>query len=884
MRCRFLATVSVACVFLFSFSLACAAPPAPAEYHVVLRYQIRAARAARLARFHDLLQQLARLGFRADEGMEEAAEDTEQTQLSGTIPAAGARRLFTIPQIRSALLAPADHPLPTDSDQRVRIECQLVPGLPLPQQRLLAEQTRTLMEVIGFREALGYDNRGHTRLVGTMPAGRVSLLLEDLRWQGSGWLAPQIPAYQLPEPLRSTWPLFATEYLPQPEGVPLARELPPAPPLPAAGDPTAKISPDLRALKDGKTPVRLEVILATLALADEEGWRRALSGAAPGLAIEGHAGSLVTVVARPTDAAALAQLPSVLTVRLPRPAIVQVLPPAGAGGDSRDALDAAGLERLHKLGKRGQGVRLAVVDDDFRGYREFLGNQLPARTRYVDVTAQTDRSILPRTPAGGDGVVGHGTRCALAAALAAPDAEITLIRVDREAPYQLEQVARYIHGEQVRSDALELRREELRADNAELERQRDALLRERRAVLDTFGQGEAASARREAYFKRQAELDAQDRELRQRERRLLRLEQDLRGLQKIDVVANALVWSDGYPLGGSSGLSRYFDDRPFRGALWFQATGDTGGQAWAGLFRDVDGNGVMEFAPLDAPLKPGRWTPELNFVGWEAAGSAQQKPRPKTRLRVSIQWREPHDATVARDAGDPFQRPLANLQLIVLRQRDPEGKRLPVDDLEPVARSVGLPLRLQARPSAVTYEQTVEFTAEAGGHYAVMLVGRVPPSTRPATEPTLPSMRTTWELWPRLFISEVGSPEQATGRPVFLDYATGLGSFGMPADAHHVLSVGAADLAGRPEPYSPEGPALHEELHPKPDLLSFDRLPLREASGARPATGLSAAFAAGLAASVISGGTPPAYLRESLLSRPGTLLEVAPAETSGGNR
>jgi hypothetical protein len=870
---RSLAVCFLFSFFLFPLSFASAAPPSPKEYRVVLRYQIRAARGTRLARFHDLLRHLEALGFRADEGTEDAAEDTEQTRLSGTIPVAGARRLFSDPHVRSVLLAPADHPLPTDSDQPVKIQCELLPGLPLPQQRLLAEQVRTLMEALGFREALGYDNRSHTRLVGTMPAGRVSLLLEDLRWQGSGWLAPQIPASQLPNPLRSTWPLMVAEYLPQPAGIPLARELPPAPGVPAGQEYLAKISPDLRAQKDTKTPVRLEVILATLALVDEEGWRRDIAIAAPGAVVEGHTGPLVTLLARPADAPALARLASVLTVRLPRPATVQVLPPAGAKGESGDVLGAAGLERLHKLGKRGQGIRLAVVDDDFRGYRQFLGNQLPARTRYVDLTAEAEPSVLPKPFAGGAEVVGHGTRCALAAALAAPDAEFTLIRVDREAPYQLEEVARYINGETVRSDTLERHRQELVADTAELERQRDALLRERRAVLDSFSQGQAAVERREAYFKRQAELDNQDRELRRKERRFLRLQQDLRGFKGIQVVASALVWNDGYPADGSSGLSRYFDDRPFRGALWFQATGDSGSQAWAGLFRDVDGNGIMEFAPPDAPLKPGRWTSEVNFLGWQAAGSARTEPMPKTRLRVSLQWREPHDPAVARDADDPFQRPLANLRLVVVRQRDPEGKRLPTDDLEPVARSGALPLRLEGRPSAATYEQTVEFTTEAGGHYAVLVEGQVPPSIRPATEPTLPTMRTTWELWPRLFVSDIGGPEQATGRPVFLDYATGLGSLGMPADAHGVISVGSADLAGRPEPYSPSGPVLHQELHPKPDVLSFDRLPLGVAGGVRPATGLSAAFAAGLAASAISAGTPPAEFRRDLQSRPGALLE-----------
>ena len=41
------------------------------------------------------------------------------------------------------------------------------------------------------------------------------------------------------------------------------------------------------------------------------------------------------------------------------------------------------------------------------------------------------------------------------------------------------------------------------------------------------------------------------------------------------VVVSGPVWNEGYPANGSSPLSRWFDDRPFRGAMWFQAVGKT---------------------------------------------------------------------------------------------------------------------------------------------------------------------------------------------------------------------------------------------------------------------------------------------------------------------
>src|SRR5439155_19502493 len=111
--------------------------------------------------------------------------------------------------------------------------------------------------------------------------------------------------------------------------------------------------------------------------------------------------------------------------------------------------------------------------------------------------------------------------------------------------------------------------------------------------------------------------------LHRRQERYLRLQQDLKRLAGIRVVTSTLVWNDGYAVDGTSVLSRYFDDTPFRAAFWFQAAGNTGGQTWAGLFRDVDGNGVLEFTAPRMPLHPGHWTPELNFFAWQPfSGSA----------------------------------------------------------------------------------------------------------------------------------------------------------------------------------------------------------------------------------------------------------------------
>src|SRR5262249_17307412 len=147
--------------------------------------------------------------------------------------------------------------------------------------------------------------------------------------------------------------------------------------------------------------------------------------------------------------------------------------------------------------------------------------------------------------------------------------------------------------------------------------------------------------------------------------------------------------------------------------LWFQAAGNTLGQSWTGLYRDHDGNGLMEFAPSPFQPRKGRWTSELNFLAWQPFGKPESMELPEgTRLRLTIQWREPDDPGYFARLGDPdvFRKPLADLRLTLLRQRDPSGKVLPSDALEVVAVSSGLPERLEHQPSGSIYEVVLEAT------------------------------------------------------------------------------------------------------------------------------------------------------------------------------
>ena len=59
-------------------------------------------------------------------------------------------------------------------------------------------------------------------LAGISAHANLDQLLEDLRWQSAGWLAPRLPAANLPLPLRNTWPVRVAVVMPEPAGVPPA--------------------------------------------------------------------------------------------------------------------------------------------------------------------------------------------------------------------------------------------------------------------------------------------------------------------------------------------------------------------------------------------------------------------------------------------------------------------------------------------------------------------------------------------------------------------------------------------------------------------------------------------------------------------------------------
>jgi hypothetical protein len=188
----------------------------------------------------------------------------------------------------------------------------------------------------------------------------------------------------------------------------------------------------------------------------------------------------------------------------------------------------------------------------------------------------------------------------------------------------------------------------------------------------------------------------------------------------------------------------------------------------------------MAFAGPDEPLPVGSWSRGLNFLAWQADSEGTTPDLPAgSRVRVTFRWREPHDPSLQRTGEDAFRDPLLVVRLLVLRQPDPAGERRPADDLEVVAQSSGLPLRLEHTPSSGAYEVSVDVPVREAGRYALRVEGRVPESDRPANLPTLPTLRRTGEIRPRITVDTL----DGSGRAVWRDYRGDDGGAAEPARA-----------------------------------------------------------------------------------------------------
>jgi hypothetical protein len=877
-------------------------PKPPDTYDVQIRYRILADRNERVLQFDEMAKFFAGLGFKETETDESdlAPFDPAAERIIGTIPSKNARELLNDRRVQTILLTPVGYKLPEKPDELVRVRLEIATNR---DQLALFNQVSTALGKLGFRRDLGVDTQGFKVTKGTVPAGYVTKLLRDLRQQPSGWFVPDVaselyarlpdgtPTPHLVRPFADGVPVRVIEVLGPAEAAPMTVALPPIPPDQAY---LAKLTADIRRrlAEEGARdkPLRVEVVLVTAPSDLDHGWRLPLAGA--GALIEGRVGSVVTVLLpQGSRAETIAAQPDVASVRLPR---ISSAPPAAqpkkAGpkddkeltrisfqdpktGKAVDPLKETGLDRLHALGATGKGIRVVILDTDFAGWDKHLEVKKDAvsqRVTFIDLSTDRNHDVLP-DPMPGD--LGHGTKSALAIRAAAPAAELLLVRIPPDAPYHVVNVARYVRGDLFRTEGIISRRLEIEADlDALQQRQRDALAEYRKA-FDDFSDEEDARKRRIAAQEALRKLGQEEQAITVRLGRVEALELALGRLAGAQIVLSQLYWNTGFPLDGASTISRFLDEwltrpkgsytrhltkpNPLQPPLWFQPAGDTRGQTWTGLFRDIDGNGVMEFESADEPLRPGRWSRELNFLSTHSDGKEVLDLTAGAKVRISIQWREPHDPMLSEQ---DYRVAVAPLRLQLVKQRDPSGEKYASDELDLIAESEGLPSRLHIEPEFAVYEHSLELSLPADGRYAIRVEGTVPPMARPAAVPTLRDQELAWELRPRIFV------ESADGQTKFMlaDFTSTDGGVAVPGDARSVFAVGALGTNNKSRPTVAGGAGPVTLLRTKPDLLA----PSTNGSD------MAAAYAAGFAATVQSAGLPPASFPQGLKIEPGGVIAV----------
>src|SRR5262245_8894248 len=892
-------------------------PKPPDHYDAHIRYRIQADRNERVLQFEAMTKFFGDLGFKEaeNEDADLARFDPTAEVMVGPVPSRTARDLLRDRRVQSLLLIPPGFKLPDDPQQPVRVLLELSPSR---DQLRLFNQVEAALRPLGFKKDLGFDTRKFTVIRGTIPSGNVAKLLRDLRQQPSGWLAPQhdpalfvalpdgSPTPELVKPFADVVPIRVTEIIGTTEAAPAVVTLPPVPAdQPHLGKWTADLRRRLAEEGAREKPIRLEVVLAYSPSDVDYEWRAAMTRA--GAVVEGRVGPVITVTiqqgAKAADLAALADVASVRLPRLSSTTTEEATPPKKdepkedknllpAGGQVKtlpeakletDPLRATRLDRLHALGPKGRGVRVVVVDSNFAGWEKHLPVAKGAKTgrvTFIDLTAERTRNVQPEPM---PGELGHGTHCALAVRLAAPEADLTLVRVPADAPYHLVNIARAIRGDTFRTEGLISRRLEVDAEFEAIRLRTQAAQAEYRRAFEDFSDEPAARQRRIAAQQALRKLGEEERAVLDRLERIEQLERAIGQLGGAHVVVNLLYWNTGFALDAASATSRFLDDwltrqkggytrhlsrpNPTPPPLWFQPAGDARGQAWTGQFRDADNNGVMEFAGPTDNLKPERWSHELNFLSIRKDGKEVFDLAAGSKVRVSVQWREPHDP---RMSELDYRVPVAPLKLQIVKQRDPAGEKFASDEIDLVAESEGLPERLHIEPNFGVYEHSMEITLPTDGRYAVRLEGRVPNHLRPFGVPTLEAQEVRWELRPRVFVASAdGKVDFALG-----DYASSGGGVAVPGEARSVFTIGAAGPDGMPRPYSQSGAGPVTELAVKPDLLAPDALPKLGDRPAASGTALSASFAAGWAATLRSAGLQPATFPHALRIPPGGLIEV----------
>jgi subtilisin family serine protease len=114
---------------------------------------------------------------------------------------------------------------------------------------------------------------------------------------------------------------------------------------------------------------------------------------------------------------------------------------AVAAASRQQHLEQLGLPRWHDQGYRGQGVKVAILDSGFRGYRSFLGKGLPSSV--TTRSFRIDHDLEARDSQ-------HGILCAEVVHALAPEAELLLATWEPDSPRSFLDAVRWSREQGVR--------------------------------------------------------------------------------------------------------------------------------------------------------------------------------------------------------------------------------------------------------------------------------------------------------------------------------------------------------------------------------------------------------------------------------------------------
>ena len=687
-------------------------------------------------------------------GIDQVIEDVEVRWLPGSISRGSEGKLAMIPFIRGVIFYDQAIQGALKDLDPYRIECRLFVSGKREERSGVWRATQKYLQPMGFLDAFAYDTLDFSKIMGSIPGGKIHLLVEEQARKRMLNVASD-PIIKDPAPIVAVFVRAEGAIEPLPTfTVPVgdAARMPPdtravlalPPPMaPADGDKAEKpAGNDAAPPQPVQVAVRFEVILEQVSRPDASQDAKDLpwwSELGEGAVLEARLGSLLTVKCTADQARLIARQPGVAQVRFPRGPAMKMPGSGNNNGQTKPSVRTATADSP-----------LVILHYDFQGWREQLGKGLNPATLLVDLTKERNPGLVADpfpTPAGG---IGAGTKLAIESTRGVGTAPV-LVRIDPNSPAMIRRLVYALVGERYPNALLSIRQGEAREQINKLTSQ---LVRAEEGVDAAESSAEGDSAEQ---LKRLKEARGVVADLNKRINALTRIDQevvffqaDLLGLAKAGVVVSGISWLEGHPQGGMAGVSRLIEDA-FRGRLiWIQSVPETRAQVWSGTLADRDGNGWAE-------LRVGVNNHDAEFLplSWKSTGEGVAGPR---RSRLTVQFHEAHHPDLVKGRLDLFSKPINRLRPLVVFQ---PVTALSGDPWSVVAQSDGVALKLQQDANGASWEQQVDVDMSAPGRYAIRLEADPAQDVVPRELASTSSYRKRYEAPVRMILSAI----DATGTP-----------------------------------------------------------------------------------------------------------------------